>query len=337
MSNVNQDIDAVILWVDGSDPKWLQEKSKYATSKESNKQTNVPARFRDWDNLKYWFRGIEQNAPWIRKIHFVTWGHLPDFLDITNPKINVVNHKDIIDEKFLPTFNSSAIEVNINKIEGLAEKFIFFNDDFFIINKVKKEDFYWKNLPKLEGLEGAVVSVGDENPYYHMLLNNVDVINRHFNKKESIRKNFFKWYNFRYGLENVRNLCLAPWKEFVGFKNAHLPVPMLKSTWDKVWAEEEELLLKTSSHKFRSYHDLTQYVFRYWQLASGEFYPQHAIGKMIGISEESIDEITSCISSEKIKLLCMNDDEELDNIEGLKKKINIAFEKKFPNKSHFEK
>lgn len=96
---MNNNVDIVITWVDGSDPNWLAEKKMY--TKKSN---NV--RYRDWDNLVYIFRGIEQFMPWVHKIYFVTWGHLPKWLNIDNEKLVIVNHQDYIPEKYLPTFNS---------------------------------------------------------------------------------------------------------------------------------------------------------------------------------------------------------------------------------------
>lgn len=62
-------IDFVIAWVDGNDPKWKKEREKYMP-KSGNDARDV--RYRDWDNLKYWFRGVEKFAPWVNKIHFVT-------------------------------------------------------------------------------------------------------------------------------------------------------------------------------------------------------------------------------------------------------------------------
>ena len=61
-------IDFVVLWVDGSDPKWISKKSKYTQSDCT--EGNTIARYRDWDIFKYWFRGVEKYAPWVRKIHW---------------------------------------------------------------------------------------------------------------------------------------------------------------------------------------------------------------------------------------------------------------------------
>jgi hypothetical protein len=141
------DIDFVITWVDMDDPKWQAEFAKYSDKKENTKNGVSKARFRDYGFLKYWFRGVEKFAPWVRKIHFVTSGQKPEWLDASNPKINLVNHKDYIPEEFLPTYNSVVIERYIHKIPGLAEHFVYFNDDFYIINKISTERFFKNGLP----------------------------------------------------------------------------------------------------------------------------------------------------------------------------------------------
>ncbi len=136
---MQEEIDFVILWVDGSDADWLKERQKYDETIDADKAIN---RYRDWNTLKYWFRGVEKFAPWVHKIYLVTWGYIPKFLDIENEKIEIINHEDICDKKYLPLFNSSAIELNINKIKGLSNKFVYFNDDMFIIKKTKPSDFF---------------------------------------------------------------------------------------------------------------------------------------------------------------------------------------------------
>ena len=58
-------IDFVIIWVDGNDKQWQAEKAKYDGKTVTNANSEV--RFRDWDNLQYWFRGVEKFAPWVIK------------------------------------------------------------------------------------------------------------------------------------------------------------------------------------------------------------------------------------------------------------------------------
>ena len=112
-------IDFVISWVDGKDQAWLQDKSKYDAASGSD---DAKERYRDWENLKYWFRGVEKFAPWVAKIHFITWGHLPKWLDVNHPRLHIVRHEDYIPQEYLPTFNSHTIEWNMHRIEGLAEQ-----------------------------------------------------------------------------------------------------------------------------------------------------------------------------------------------------------------------
>ena len=123
-------IDFVVTWVDMNDPKWKAVFAEYSGKTENEKNSVSDARFRDNGFLKYWFRGVEKFAPWVRKIHFVTCGQKPDWLDENHPKINLVNHSDFIPEQFLPTYNSVVIERYLHKIPDLSEHFVYFNDDF---------------------------------------------------------------------------------------------------------------------------------------------------------------------------------------------------------------
>ena len=138
------EIDFVITWVDMNDSKWQQDFVKYSNKTENEKNSISVARFRDYGLLKFWFRGVEKFAPWVRKIHFVTCGQKPEWLDENHPKINHINHKDFIPNQFLPSYNSVVIERYLHKIPDLAEHFVYFNDDFYIINHVDKKSLFSK-------------------------------------------------------------------------------------------------------------------------------------------------------------------------------------------------
>ena len=116
----NSGIDAVITWVDGNDPVWLSEKEKYLPKRDTYKSGTSNMRFRDWENLQYIFRGIELYMPWIDTVHFITCGHLPEWLNTEAEKLHIVKHSDFIPEAYLPTFNSDAIELNMHRIPGLS-------------------------------------------------------------------------------------------------------------------------------------------------------------------------------------------------------------------------
>lgn len=134
-------IDLVYLWCDDADQAWRAKRRSFDTSRRDADDVGA-CRFRSNDELRFSLRSVEQNAPWFNHIYIVTDGQTPPWLDTSNPKISVVDHKDIIDPRYLPLFSSSAIETSIYKIPGLSEHFVFANDDFFIAKPVRPEDFF---------------------------------------------------------------------------------------------------------------------------------------------------------------------------------------------------
>ena len=175
------DIDIVVLWVDGSDPEWQIEKAKYSSRKLDD--TNSVNRFRDWGLMPYWFRAVENYIPWVRTIHFVTCGQVPSFLKLDHPKLHFVTHREFMPEDCLPTFNSCAIEMNIHRIEGLAEHFLYMNDDTFIGRPLKPETFFKNGLPCINGSEQIIPPINTTETARHMAINDIGVINDHFKKK----------------------------------------------------------------------------------------------------------------------------------------------------------
>ncbi len=326
-------IDFVIPWVDGSDPAWQKEKQLYSSSIQKE-EDNRDIRFRDWETLKYWFRGVEKNAPWVRKIHFITWGHLPNWLNVDNPKLHIVNHRDYIPEGYLPTFSSHVIELNMHRIPDLSERFVYFNDDIFILRGLKEEDFFIGNLPCDICVANAITPrLGEFSP---ILLQTTSYINKNFDKRKDISKNIFKWFSPKYGSLLIRTICLMPWTFYTGFYNHHLAVAYNKSTLEEVWGKEPEILKQTCSHRFRNDMDVNQYIFRYWRLAKGEFVPHGILGKYKNLSGNN-DYIYNAIRTRRFKLFCINDREDNYDFETEKSKMVDAFESIFPEKSEFER
>ena len=193
---VSMDVDFVITWVDMNDPEWLEEYLKYRNDKHNTRNGVSVARFRDNGFLRYWFRGVEKYAPWVRLVHFIVSGRVPSWLDTDNPKLHIVRHEDFIPKEYLPTFNSVVIERYIHRIPGLSEHFVYFNDDFYIINQLPVERFFRNGLP-------CDIAVQDYNPswsqWYKRIKNNLRIINSHFSKKEVMAKWHGKWFHKSYG------------------------------------------------------------------------------------------------------------------------------------------
>ena len=123
-------VDLVYMWVDGNDPEWRAKRNRYMGGDNKGTSEGVAdARWRDNEELRYSLRSVEMYASWINHIYIVTDGQCPAWLNTSNPKITIVDHKEILPEEALPIFSSSAIESCIYRIPGLSEHFILGNDD----------------------------------------------------------------------------------------------------------------------------------------------------------------------------------------------------------------
>ena len=150
-------VDFVVAWVDGNDPEWQRRKNKRLGLPDSDVRE---ARYRDWDLLRYWFRGVEAFAPWVRKVHFICDQEPPAWLNAEEEKLHVTRHEDFIPARFLPTFSSHPIELNSFRIPGLSSRFVYFCDDMYLIRPMKETDFFRKGLPvDCAGLNRGLVAL----------------------------------------------------------------------------------------------------------------------------------------------------------------------------------
>lgn len=133
------EVDLVYTWVDGADANHM---TKWASYSEDTGDIN-PERYRDtYELLKHSLRSVEKYLNWYRNIYIVTARpQVPEWLDTSHPRIKVIHHDEIIDKKFLPTFNPNCIESFLHKIPGLAEHFLYINDDFLFGNDTHLVDF----------------------------------------------------------------------------------------------------------------------------------------------------------------------------------------------------
>lgn len=334
-----QKIDFVITWVNGADPKWKQEKdncmNKFGLRTQADDRKE---RYRDWDILRYWFRGIENFAPWVRKIHFVTWGHLPEWLNTNHPKLNIVNHFDYIPQKYLPTFNSHTIEWNFHRIKNLSDKFVYFNDDVFLLNTVKPTDFFVHNKPvDMLALQPDVANADDTvMPYIY--LNNAMVLAKYFDKRENIRKQPLAYFHPGYPLMYLVNNALEmAFPRFTGFYTVHGPAPLMKQTYETLWRLEPELLDHVCSHPFRHKEDVNQYVLREYEKLNQNFVPRNVkkFCQYYDLDAKN-DKLISVITGQKCPAVCINDSNHSIPYKRVKRQLDTAFGKILPDKSSFE-
>jgi hypothetical protein len=144
---VREPVDIVYAWVDGADPIWQASKAAHAPDVALHHATAIHhSRYVAREELRYSLRSVAMFGSWVRRIHIVTDGQVPPWLDAAHPKINVVDHREIFtDPSVLPVFNSHAIESQLHHIPGLADQYLYFNDDLFFGRPVEPELFFTGN------------------------------------------------------------------------------------------------------------------------------------------------------------------------------------------------
>jgi len=317
-------------------------------SLEKTRFDSSDLRFRnDFDFIKYWFRGVEKFAPWVNRIFFVTAGHLPDWLNPDHPKLKIIHHSDFIPKEFLPTFNSHTIENNLHRIKELSENFVYFNDDFYLLKKTRPEDFFKEGqyqgrtqlLPRAFFAENILINNPSRDIFPYIQMNNMALMNQDYDKRSFYKLHKSKAYNIKYGIFNLRNFLLKPWREFSLLYDPHCAISYKKSTFETVWKKHEEILKETSSHHFRSDRDVSHLVFYYTQLLEGKFIPRNANFShhtMLNKDESQNLQIIRMVESQKYHILCINDGE-VKNPAKTKASLTAAFNKILPEKSTFEK
>jgi len=237
-------IDAVISWVDGNDERHILKVANYVEDKEIVTSKEFRTRFDQVEEIKFTVDSILKYAPFIRNIFIVTDNQIPSFLNKESTKqlyekVSIVDHTVIFKgyEDFLPTFNCRPIETQLYKIPNLAEHFIYFNDDMFLINKTSPTDFFIDGFPLLRGKWLKF----DEDLFYKKIKNI-------FFKKKEVK---------RVGHKIAQQKGAAT----IGFTNYykfhHTPYPLRKSTFENFFSLNKNIELENVRYKFRSSNQFT--------------------------------------------------------------------------------
>ena len=290
------DIDFVVTYVDNSDPVWIDQISKWNTEIDKS-------RYRSWDNFRYWFRGVEKNVSFVRKVHLVvaSESQVPDWID--QSKVNVVFHRDIIPEHLLPTFNSTTIEMFLWKISGLAEHFVYFNDDMFCMNKMSENDFFRDGKP--------VYQLVRRNTYRNLFrmqcMTSYKMAGKALGKKLSTSECF----------------CIK-----------HSADPMLVSSGRELFGKVGAEIIDRCT-RFREPFNCTQYLFPDYEILKGNYVEDLFDYQYCSLVNQ--EEVRQLILNGTHKAICLNDTNRCKDFDVMKLAILESFEKKYPDKSRFEK
>jgi stealth protein CR2 len=221
--------DIVYLWHNPADPEWVRRRNQtLELYRDDPSHARLPliGPTLTLGELKYSLRSLERFFPDHGTIHMVVDRQLPAWLNAAHPDIHLVQHTEIFDDaRFLPTFNSEAIESYLHRIEGLSEHFIYFNDDVLLRAPATVGDFFTTEGHPRYRLGRAVSSDGP------MDAETDPVDAAHSNSNNAL--------NHRYGTEHRLTL-------------AHRALPLLKSSIAATEQAFPREFLSSRSNQFRS-------------------------------------------------------------------------------------
>ncbi len=293
-------MDIVITYVDGNDPVW---RASYA------QHTNIPVmtkRFRDWGTLPYLFRGIEKNIPFVGNVFLVVSGdsQVPSW--VNRQAVKVVRHEDFIPSEFLPTFNCNPLEMYLHRIEGLDERFLYFNDDMYPVLPCSPEDFFR----------------GDKS-----------VI--HFSSHLFVGGNMYK--QICRNSDTLARGAAGLGRSLRFIRPQHICSPMQRSLCEELLLKVEDKV-RDSITVTRTAGNYNQYMYLDYMFYKGRILDEKISNKHISVALANPKSVSDFILNPSRKLVCINDVHLGEkHYETMRDAILKAFDARFPEKSRYEK
>lgn len=312
--HVADPIDIVYTWVDGSDLAWADAFRE--TASEAGRSIDEvaldPARYRSRDELKYSLRSVWAFCGWARKIWIVTAGQVPDWL-IEDERVTVVDHSEILPADALPTFNSHAIESALHHIDGLAEHFIYLNDDMSIGRSVRPELLFTPNgLARVFQSTARVEGVEDESSLA------VDT-----------------------GARRGRELLSERFGRVVSGKPYHAPYPLRRSTMQRMETEFADIVGRTAHSRFRSSTDLSiaASFAGHYGIATGDSVIGEIEAEYVNVESGRLQwHLDRILLSERFDTFCINETRHgIGGAADREERIAAFFEQMFPIASPWER
>lgn len=308
-------IDMVYLWVDGNDPAWQAKRNHTIGVTEERSAVNCDGRYASHDELLYSLRSVEQYAPWLRRIFIVTDNQVPAWLDTSNPKVRIVDHKEIMPAEALPCFNSSVIEHFLWRIPGLSERFLYANDDMYFGRPVEPGDFF----------------APDGLPYIRQ--------NRRLLRRQLLwlksKVSGKKMSHYNRIVQNGAELVHSHYGKYYGAKSHHNIDAYLKSDCEETFDTFSKQLRPTFSNQVRSDNDVQRSLYSYAALARRRAHPLFVTQRTSLRVHIQNPRHYEKLRSYTPMFFCMNDSEYATETDRTRSQEYLAG--RFPQKSKFEK
>lgn len=313
--DVDFPVDVVYTWVDGDDPAHAAKRAHHQgrTPSENSRATNA-SRFTSHDELRYSLRSLQTYAPFVRHVYLVTDGQVPAWLDTETAGITLVDHQDIMPADALPTFNSHAIESRLHHIPGLAERYLYLNDDVFMTRPVQADQFFQAN--GIAQVPFSPFQFGTGEPVVGEPAPN------------SAGK-------------NVRALLERDFGRAITQKFKHAPHPQIRQVAEEMEARYQQELERTSRSPFRSLTDVavTATMHHHYAMFTGRAVPGEYRMRYIDIgAPDAAERIAALESTAEVDFFCLNDvDTPPERQEEVTTMIHAFLESRFPFPSRYEK
>jgi hypothetical protein len=315
VDDVEFPIDAVYTWVDGADPVWrgrFDSAVAVDSGHEYHGEARAANRYDSRDELRFSLRSLDMYAPWIRHVYLVTDGQVPDWLDVGNDRITVVDHRDIFaDQSMLPVFNSNSIITQLHHIDGLSEHYLYLNDDMFFGRDVRP-DFFWlpsgiaKVFPSRQRRPYAPIGPGTP-PHLNITT-------------------------------NIRHVMESCFGRSVSTAIRHTPYPQLRSVNYEIEERFPEIVANTARHRFRHHTDIAlDQLFHYYAQATGRAVASSISYDYVNIgSAESLTRLRQILIQRHRSVFCLNDAPEPGVPRIPDEQVTSFLEHYFPVASMFE-
>lgn len=288
-------MDAVITYVDIND-NFINEYNTYCTKEL---QEN---RFRSYGVLDLQVKQIRKYMSYVKNI-FIVVSNEDQISQYSLPDCKIVKHSDIIPDKYLPCYNSCTIEMFLWKIPGLAEEFVYFNDDTFVIDYIHHTKWFIKGKPCLNVKENEILGT-ESNIYKKNCINSTTLASSIVGKQ----------YDGKY------------------LTQAHCARPFLKSTCEKVF-DKRPLDIYKSLTRLRHSRNYNATLFNDYDYFKNNYYSLENNYTFCNGSE-SLEELREKILIKDQPLICINDNDYYIDFDKFKRELRKSFEDNLNDKKY---
>jgi hypothetical protein len=288
LEDVTFPVDVVYTWVDGADPVWRERMLRARSAEDGtahHPEAYAEQRFRSREELRYSLRSLDMYAPWVERVHVVTDGQVPSWLDTGNPRVRLVDHKEVFpDDGTLPVFNSNAIISRLHHVPDLAEHYLYLNDDVFLGQPLRPQDFF---LPS-----GLALTFG------------LDLRRPFGTPSPAVAPHFALTMTMRRMLERELGVTVSRAIE-------HTPHPQLRSVQEEMELRFADAYARTARSRFRHHDDIAaDQLFHYYAQATGRAVPGRLHHRYLNVSRASYrDRFEQTLRDRDVQTFCLNDTE----------------------------